>query len=638
MKLKVILAGLAATIFVCSSTHAATTPTLNLSAKTGDAIQVTATADPNTTLQLSFLPPGASQVTTLTFGTTDPSGRLVSTISSGGYGIPAGSPVYLSSNGLQSMTTIWPSYTSALSLSPSNVQIGTGQSTTVTGSSALTLAGNTNPNSINASVQSGQLRINGLNNGSGTLYVCSANVGCSSLLVTVGSQNQTTVSLSQTTVTLTKRQTEEISIFGPSGGFFVSSNSNPSAVTPSISGGSASLILYGTDTLGSATITVCSRSNTSSCASLTATVGGMTSGTLTFNSNNLIFTPGQNQTITISGGPDNNYYISGNSNSATVQASVSGNTLTLIGGTTAGTAVITVCSATVNATCSNLYTTTNLTGTTTTASLLSFSKNVISVAQGETATITVSGGTGLGYVISSNSNSAVISANSSSSSNTVTLYANAASGSSVVTICATAPTTACGSIYVNATPVQTPISFSQNNIVLSPGQALNLIVTGGSASTTYRISSNSSPSVVSALLGSGNAVIALKGGASQGSAVITVCSSIDDTLCGSLYVSNTSLAATVPSTPVTPPATPTPTPITLPAFKFTNLLKVGSNGNEVRELQKLLVKLGLLKATPNGTYGPQTQAAVRAFQKKYKIQAVGYVGPATRAQLNLLTQ
>jgi hypothetical protein len=287
-----------------------------------------------------------------------------------------------------------------------------------------------------------------------------------------------------------------------------------------------------------------------------------------------------------------------------------------------------------------LYTTTNPAGSTNSGQLLSFSKNVISIAQGDTATITVSGGTGMGYVISSNSNPTAITASGSTGSNTITLSANATSGSSVITICATTPTTACGSIYVTATTVQVPISFSQNNIVLSPGQGLNLIVSGGTAGTIYIISSNTSPSIVNAVIGSGNAVIALKGGSSLGSAVITVCSSTDSTTCGSLYVSNANPASTtLPSTTVTPPISTTP-PVSVPtpSFTFISLLKIGSTGNEVRELQKLLVRLGFLKVAPTGNFGTLTQAAVKAFQKKYKVQAVGYVGPSTRAQLNLLEQ
>lgn len=69
---------------------------------------------------------------------------------------------------------------------------------------------------------------------------------------------------------------------------------------------------------------------------------------------------------------------------------------------------------------------------------------------------------------------------------------------------------------------------------------------------------------------------------------------------------------------------------------FTSYLKPGSRGDEVLALQKVLVSLGYLSATPNGNYGPATTAAVLAFQKARGLDALGVVGPATRAALNAL--
>jgi peptidoglycan hydrolase-like protein with peptidoglycan-binding domain len=56
-------------------------------------------------------------------------------------------------------------------------------------------------------------------------------------------------------------------------------------------------------------------------------------------------------------------------------------------------------------------------------------------------------------------------------------------------------------------------------------------------------------------------------------------------------------------------------------------LKVGSRGADVKFLQE---KLGL-KA--DGTFGPQTDRAVKAFQTKNKLKADGVVGPATWGKL-----
>lgn len=70
-------------------------------------------------------------------------------------------------------------------------------------------------------------------------------------------------------------------------------------------------------------------------------------------------------------------------------------------------------------------------------------------------------------------------------------------------------------------------------------------------------------------------------------------------------------------------------------FVFTQTLQLGSTGNEVVELQKVLIAEGFLKiAAPTGYFGPLTEAAVKAYQTAHGIEAVGIVGPKTRAELN----
>lgn len=58
-----------------------------------------------------------------------------------------------------------------------------------------------------------------------------------------------------------------------------------------------------------------------------------------------------------------------------------------------------------------------------------------------------------------------------------------------------------------------------------------------------------------------------------------------------------------------------------------SVLKLGSKGPQVSELQK---KLGL---TPDGDFGPKTDAAVKAFQTKNGLTADGIVGPTTLAKM-----
>ncbi|MDP2665522.1 MAG: peptidoglycan-binding domain-containing protein, partial [bacterium] len=70
-------------------------------------------------------------------------------------------------------------------------------------------------------------------------------------------------------------------------------------------------------------------------------------------------------------------------------------------------------------------------------------------------------------------------------------------------------------------------------------------------------------------------------------------------------------------------------------FNFTRNLGVGLSGDDVIELQKILIAAGLLKIdAPTGNFGQLTKAAVQAFQKEKGIANTGFVGPLTRGELN----
>src|SRR4051812_37010838 len=77
----------------------------------------------------------------------------------------------------------------------------------------------------------------------------------------------------------------------------------------------------------------------------------------------------------------------------------------------------------------------------------------------------------------------------------------------------------------------------------------------------------------------------------------------------------------------------------LPAFpakaEITSNLVVGSRGTEVIQLQSFLIAQKFLVAdAPTDFFGPLTVAAVRKLQTANKIEAVGFVGPRTRALIN----
>ena len=63
--------------------------------------------------------------------------------------------------------------------------------------------------------------------------------------------------------------------------------------------------------------------------------------------------------------------------------------------------------------------------------------------------------------------------------------------------------------------------------------------------------------------------------------------------------------------------------------------KVGSTGEEVRQIQSKLKSLGFYNGTVDGIYGARTQSAVKAFQKSCGISADGIAGPTTLLYLGL---
>lgn len=72
---------------------------------------------------------------------------------------------------------------------------------------------------------------------------------------------------------------------------------------------------------------------------------------------------------------------------------------------------------------------------------------------------------------------------------------------------------------------------------------------------------------------------------------------------------------------------------------ITSSLSMGSSGNQVKELQQALSKLGFFNGSITGYFWNLTKAAVIKFQLANKINpALGYFGSITRAKLNQLLQ
>lgn len=64
-----------------------------------------------------------------------------------------------------------------------------------------------------------------------------------------------------------------------------------------------------------------------------------------------------------------------------------------------------------------------------------------------------------------------------------------------------------------------------------------------------------------------------------------------------------------------------------------DVLKIGSKGSDVKELQKMLIQLGYLSGKADGIYGDNTADAVKAFQRASKLTADGVAGEKTLSKL-----
>lgn len=85
--------------------------------------------------------------------------------------------------------------------------------------------------------------------------------------------------------------------------------------------------------------------------------------------------------------------------------------------------------------------------------------------------------------------------------------------------------------------------------------------------------------------------------------------------------------------PSPPPRTSTTPPGQMPGVQYTSqgwaILRLGMRNSEVRKLQERLKQLGFLAGDVDGDFGMNTEAAVKAAQQRYGLEADGVVGGAT---------
>lgn len=162
-----------------------------------------------------------------------------------------------------------------MQLSQNSVSILVGQSLNITISGGLmpySMASSNSGNIFQANINGNTLTLYGVSSGSSSTSVCSSGGGCIGLTVAVNGQGQTNqLILSQNNLSLSVGQGTTVYITG-NGSYYVASNSNPSAVSASISGSS---IIVSALAAGTTNISVCQ--NGGQCATLSVTVSNMVS-------------------------------------------------------------------------------------------------------------------------------------------------------------------------------------------------------------------------------------------------------------------------------------------------------------------------------------------------------------------------
>lgn len=597
----------------------AVTPTVSATVTgNGDSVLLSVTGDANSGVLLNYL--GTSSVVQLSaLGTTNSSGIFSATLSTATYGIARGSLFNISVNNQRSDSLVWPYLSSTttsptISLNQSSLTILIGQTSVIsannTTGNSLYLASNTNPSIANISINNNQITVLGNTAGSTSFQICSTvnTTNCATVVVTVQSTNVQTIGFSQNNLTVGLGQTVPVTVTGGTGTYVISGNSNPSALQATVNG--TTVNLYGANSSGSASITVCS-SNLSSCGVIIASAGASSSNSsaLSFSQTNPVLSPGQVLAVTISGG-SGSYYISSNANSGVIQANLVGATLTLYGNS-AGSSVLSICAT--GGGCSTLAAMVAAPGTIP----LTLSQNNISLSPGQTSNITLSGAGG--YAVTNNSNSSVATGAITGSTLLVTAVAT---GSTSITVCQTGGGCALASVSVNGTTLTPTVSAPLVTLLLTVGQDLRLAISGGS--DTYTLSSNPS-TPFSASLSTAN-VLTLHGTA-PGNASVNVCNTNGGCVAVAATVANAPVV--IPTVPPVPPTTPTKL-----KYKFAKTILPGSKGAEVSELQKRLKEEKLLSGDVTGFYGAATLAAVKKYQTLHGLEALGIVGPGTRGELN----
>lgn len=396
---------------------------------------------------------------------------------------------------------------------------------------AYYISSNSNSNVVSANVSGTALNLYANQSGNSTITVCNSGLNfCGNLFVTVTGSGSGSMTLSQTSLTLNSGQSMVVTAYNTNGNVYVSSNSNSSVATYSISGNQ--ITVYGSNN-GSTNMSVCSNNG---CVNLNVTVSGTCyagycgGGNLNFSPSSLNMQVGQSTVVYVQNTNGNSLYLANNTNTSVVSTSISGNAIT-VNANNPGYAMINVCTNN-SYQCGSFNVTVNSYNSG--SGNISFSQNYVNLNSNQSANVTVYSNYNYNnnFYISSNSNSNVV--NASISNNNIYLYASGTWGTSNIMVCQSGNSSNCGTLTVNVNGYSGgggygSFSLSQNNVTLNSGQSISLTMNGNGS---YSISSNSNSAVANATI-AGNLLNIY--GSSNGSTTMVVCQN-NPYSCANVYV------------------------------------------------------------------------------------------------------
>ena len=339
-------------------------------------------------------------------------------------------------------------YTSSgtgLSFSQSYPTITTNQTAVINisgGYGAYYVSSNSNSSIVQTYISTSTVTLYGNAPGTASVTVCAPSGQCGIISANVVASSGGVLTLSQTSVGLTVGQVISVTITGGTVPYSVIQN-NDGKAQYSLSG--STVTVTGVSS-GSSSATVCSAAG--GCIVLNASVSSSSSGSAVsgvqpvFSQNNVSINTNQTTAIYLTG--NGGYYVSNNSNPAIITASISGNSL-VISGIAVGSANISVCQT--GGQCNTLYVTVSNAAVSTVSSVpVTFDKTSVSLNEGGSTIVNVTGGSGVGYYISYNSSLDVIGVYVNASSLIIT---GKSAGSGTISVCSSA--NVCASLAISVT-------------------------------------------------------------------------------------------------------------------------------------------------------------------------------------------